>query len=306
VPVKSVSVIIPVYNHAGTVAQAIDSALIQEFDGVVEIIATNDGSTDRTQEVLDSFAPRIKVIRQGNRGNAAARNAAVAQAQGEYLAFLDADDIWLPGRLSKTVAKLEANPRAVLAFSQIIPMSQEGGLGQPWVARGAPSMEQVVGMWWGILPSATTMRRAAFDACGGFEEQLRRHVDFYFWMLAREQGEFEYVAEPLVIYRVTPFEYFADNGYLAARAPFVRLVRARYGRAVARYHAKDQARICASSLLSKCLVQRRNRANFAALWTLARVTRLIPSYSEKVHFVQGLSQNAMKKVRERIRARRNV
>jgi glycosyltransferase involved in cell wall biosynthesis len=86
--VKSVSVIVPVYNHAATLAQAIDSALIQEFDGSLEIIATNDGSTDRTQEVLDSFGPHIKVVRQANCGNAAARNAAVAQAQGQYLGFL--------------------------------------------------------------------------------------------------------------------------------------------------------------------------------------------------------------------------
>jgi cellulose synthase/poly-beta-1,6-N-acetylglucosamine synthase-like glycosyltransferase len=149
--VKSVSVLVPVLQSHGHPRPGIDSALIQEFDDGVEIIATNDGSTDRTQEVLDSFGPRIKVVRQANRGNTAARNATVAQAQGQYLAFLDADDIWLPRRLCKTVAALKANPKAVLAFSDVIPMSEDGELGQSWVARGAPSMEQVLGTWWGLL-----------------------------------------------------------------------------------------------------------------------------------------------------------
>src|ERR1700761_16513 len=101
---KDVSIIIPVYNHAATVSQAIDSALGQEFDGSIEIVAVNDGSTDETQEVLDLYRSRIKVVRQANRGNAAARNTAIAHSRGEYLALLDADDIWLPGRLAKTVA----------------------------------------------------------------------------------------------------------------------------------------------------------------------------------------------------------
>jgi hypothetical protein len=73
----------------------------------------------------------------------------------------------------------------VLAFSDVIPMSEDSELGRPWVVRGAPSMEQVLGTWWGILPSATTKRRSPFDTCHGFEERLRRHVDFYFWMMAR-------------------------------------------------------------------------------------------------------------------------
>lgn len=284
---RSVSVIIPVYNHGATVAEAINSALNQEFDGFVEIIATNDGSTDNTQEVLDSYGSRIKVVRQANRGNAAARNAAVAQSRGEYLAFLDADDIWLPGRISRTVHALECNPRAVLAFADSIPMGENGELGQPWIAGGTPSMEELLRRGWMIFPSATTIRRAAFDACGGFAEQLRGLVDVYFYMVAREHGEFEYLPGPLIIYRATNPARLADR-YLAARGRFVRLVRERYGRAVARRLAADTGEMFANSLISKASIQRRDKAHLAALWTLSRAIWLMPSYREKVRLVQRL------------------
>jgi glycosyltransferase involved in cell wall biosynthesis len=107
---RSVSVIVPVYNHAATVRQAIDSALAQEFEGAVEIIAVNDGSTDLTHKELDSYGSRIKAVRQANRGHAAARNLAVAHSTAEYLAFLDADDIWLPGASRQNRGRTRAQP----------------------------------------------------------------------------------------------------------------------------------------------------------------------------------------------------
>lgn len=219
----TVSVIIPVYNHAATVTQAIDSALAQEFDGSVEIIVTNDGSTDDTQEKIDSYGRRIKVIQQLNRGHAVARNAAIAQSQSEFLALLDADDFWLPGQLAKTVSALRHNPQAVLAFTDSLTIDNA----EPkiiWTAGAAPSMEQLLNTGWTIFPSNTTFRRSALEACGGFNEQLRGLVDSYFLVL-REQGEFEYIAEPLIVYRSTPQSRMADR-YLSARKPFLRLVPA--------------------------------------------------------------------------------
>jgi glycosyltransferase involved in cell wall biosynthesis len=98
--IPKVSVIIPVYNQAAFVRQAIDSALFQTLSPF-EVIVIDDGSTDETPVVLRAYDddPRITMIRQSNQGVAAARNAGAARARGDYLAFLDADDIWLPEKL---------------------------------------------------------------------------------------------------------------------------------------------------------------------------------------------------------------
>src|SRR6266849_5630061 len=93
-----VSAIVPVFNGESTIAAAIDSALNQNFDAT-EVIVVNDGSTDGTALILRSYGSKIRVIEQSNRGLSAARNAGAAIARGEYLAFLDADDEWLPGKL---------------------------------------------------------------------------------------------------------------------------------------------------------------------------------------------------------------
>jgi glycosyltransferase involved in cell wall biosynthesis len=90
-----VSTIIPTYNNEATLAQAVDSALAQDLDGQ-EIILVNDGSTDGTHGIAAGYGERIRVIEQPNRGFNRSRNAALRIARGEYVAFLDADDIW-PG-----------------------------------------------------------------------------------------------------------------------------------------------------------------------------------------------------------------
>src|SRR5579859_7632126 len=116
-----VSVVIPVFNNAPTIERAVASVLAQCFDGEVEVIVVNDGSTDGSTDILRGFGDRIHVIEQANRGAAAARNAGVAVATGEYVAFLDADDEWLPQKLAKTVPVLEGSPAVVLVFSDAIP-----------------------------------------------------------------------------------------------------------------------------------------------------------------------------------------
>ena len=112
-----VSTIIPAYNAERTIAQAIDSALSQDFEGQ-EVVVVNDGSTDSTATILKKYGNQIQVVTQRNGGLSAARNAGVRHSAGEYLAFLDADDIWLPEKLKKMVPALEQNPLGSLAFSE--------------------------------------------------------------------------------------------------------------------------------------------------------------------------------------------
>jgi glycosyltransferase involved in cell wall biosynthesis len=226
-----VSVIVPVYNGERTVAEALDSVFSQEFGDEVEVIVTNDGSTDSTQSVLDAFDKRITVIQQDNQGQSAARNVAIERSRGEYLALLDADDIWLPGRLSKTIAALESNPSAVLAFSDFIRIDQDG-IPVHWTTVPAhlahpPSMEEILTNWWPIAPTTVTMRRETWEACGGFPTEAKGGFeDLLFFISARERGEFEYVSESLAKFRMTYADRMPDKW---SPDIFIRIMAKRYG-----------------------------------------------------------------------------
>ncbi len=113
-----VSVIIPVYKVEKFVAATIKSVLAQTYKNF-ELLIIDDGSPDRSVEICQQFTdPRIKIIRQENRGVAAARNIGIRQAQGEYIALLDADDLWLPEKLEKHVEHLENSPDVGVSFSR--------------------------------------------------------------------------------------------------------------------------------------------------------------------------------------------
>ena len=125
-----VSVVIPVRNGERTIARAIESALAQEFEGPIEVIAVNDGSTDHTCEVLASYANRIRSISLPPSGVSAARNAAVKAAAADYIAFLDADDEWLPEKLARIVPQLDEAPDAVLAYHDVVEIDVNGQIHQ--------------------------------------------------------------------------------------------------------------------------------------------------------------------------------
>ncbi|MEA2680352.1 MAG: hypothetical protein QOK03_2074 [Candidatus Binataceae bacterium] len=246
-----VSVVIPVFNGAATVGRAITSALEQRLDGdsatsaadanqafanQVEVIVVNDGSTDATTEILNGFGERIRVIDQPNRGPAAARNAGAAAAHGEYLAFLDADDKWLPQKLAATVPMLERNPAIVLVFSDAIPIDANGvPADESYVTPDcahAPTMAEMLDRWWPIIPSTAVMRAATFKAIGGFVEEFRSaaYEDPFLFLVAREHGEFAYVPERLAYYRYQSPGVRMEK-YSASRDIFIRRVTERYGAA---------------------------------------------------------------------------
>src|SRR5690349_3602213 len=104
-----VSVIIPTYNRAQFIARAVDSVLEQTYKDF-EIIVIDDGSSDNTQEILKAYEGKIRYVYQQNKGISAARNRGIQEAKGEYIAFLDSDDVWKPEKLSVQVAILDVNP----------------------------------------------------------------------------------------------------------------------------------------------------------------------------------------------------
>jgi GT2 family glycosyltransferase len=173
-----------------------------------------------------------------NRGLAAARNAGTtaAAADTQYLALLDADDAWLPDKLACSIAALDQNPDAVLLYTDILAVDDQGlpaprSLMPPRETH-APAMADLLDKWWPIIPSTVVVRRAAFDRCGRFCEEFRGangHEDVDFWLRVRELGDFIYLDRPLVRYRVNSA---GDQmlKYQTNFALFSRRVAERYGR----------------------------------------------------------------------------
>jgi glycosyltransferase involved in cell wall biosynthesis len=274
---RGVSVIIPVYNGEATIKQAIGSALGQQVDRPIEIVVVNDGSIDSTAAILEGYGLHINVVTQPNRGAAAARNAGVNASSGDYLAFLDADDLWLQGHLAKTCAALDANPDAVLAFTDMV-WIEAGERGARVVKAGrAPRMDDLF-QGASIAPSTVLMRRSTFEQCGGFREEFRSagYEDTYMWLLARERGDFEYISEPLAVHRGAPLAEQAWK-YSSNLPTFTRLVRRRYGKA-ADPLIEHRKSYFAPGLLQMAL-QRMGRGNIpGAMRAMLMLLRLKPSY----------------------------
>jgi len=232
----TVSVIIPAFNSEASIEAAIGSVLGQRYSGKVEVVIVDDGSFDSTSDILRRYSGAAKVIRQENRGPAAARNTGVARSSGELIAFLDADDAWLPEKLSRTVAILDREPQVALVYSDAIALGRQGEVISNSVVPAdkarAPSISDLLSDWWPIFPSTVVMRRGVFEQCGGFCERFTAaaYEDTFFFIAARQCGEFRYLHEPLVRYHAEPVVGRMEK-YLPHQRLFIELLREKYGAA---------------------------------------------------------------------------
>lgn len=141
---SKLSVIIPTYNRSRLVTEAIDSVLSQRCDHAIEVIVVDDGSADDTRAVLESYGDRIRYRHQPNQGMNAARNHGVRLATGDYVAFLDSDDAWLPFKAALQIAVLERLPHVGFAFSNFYTWRGSDriadGLGK-WMVAGTPMIQ---------------------------------------------------------------------------------------------------------------------------------------------------------------------
>jgi glycosyltransferase involved in cell wall biosynthesis len=199
-----ISVVIPAFNAEAFVAEAIESVLAQDY-GRVELIVVDDGSTDRTAAIAAGYG--VKIVTQENGGQAAARNAGVAAADGAFVAFLDADDLWMPSKLSTEVAHLLAYPE----FDYVLVRMQRSLLpGAPWPP-GTPAR------WFeepqpGTLPSAGLIRRAALERIGRFDTSFRHGSDTEWQARAADAGlRWELLPDVLVTYRIHGANDSYDN-----------------------------------------------------------------------------------------------
>ena len=217
-PQVVVSAIIPTYNRAEFLAQAIESALEQQAGGLaVEVIVVDDESTDATPDVIAAFGDRVTSLRQPNRREGAARNAGAARAHGTYLAFLDSDDYWLPGKLARDVARFERADRPALVYSR---------------GRNVDPADRVIGerqlptpqgdIFWQLareafLPmSSVAVRADAFRACGGFTEDrdLSGTADWECWMRLAARWPVGFVDQTATCIRVHQRNMSADARYM--------------------------------------------------------------------------------------------
>jgi alpha-1,6-rhamnosyltransferase len=174
--VPLVAAVMAVYNGEAFLEQALASLLAQDYPRV-DAVVCDDGSTDATAEILAS-TPGIRVVRQENRGPAAARNAAIAASRGEFVAVFDADDLWPAERLSLQVAHLQAHPELGCVLGR-----QEWLNPPPWLTRDA-----VYGELDGIPANAGMVRRSVLDELGGFDPAFRAGGDTDLLVRMREHG----------------------------------------------------------------------------------------------------------------------
>ena len=202
-----VSVVIPTYNAAAFLTDTLDSVLAQTYTHL-EVIVVDDGSTDTTPHLLESYGDRICTLRQANAGQAAARNHGARAAHGELLAFLDSDDLWDPDKIANQVALLARFPKALAVYCDHRTIDTDGRLMAPSAAldHPRPSGNILRALLLGpciVTPGLVLLRRHAFDASGGFDESslMRGHEDYAFWLRLATQGPFIYSPDTLVSYR---------------------------------------------------------------------------------------------------------
>ncbi|KOP27853.1 glycosyl transferase family A [Hapalosiphon sp. MRB220] len=208
-----VSVVIPAYNAMTYLPETLESVLQQTFTDF-EILIINDGSSDNIVEWTHQIAdPRVRLISQPNQGVSVARNTGITHAQGEYIAFLDADDLWQPTKLEKQVHYLEDNPEVGLVYTWTAFVDQWGkhtGIVLAFHAEGNV-WEQIVVRDMISNGSTPMVRRSCFETVGVFDPSFRYAPDRDMWTRIAARYSFGVVKEPLILYRQLPNSFSRNH-----------------------------------------------------------------------------------------------
>src|SRR4051794_19381276 len=167
----SISVVIPAYNASRLLPATLESVLNQTLKPT-EILVIDDGSTDDTAAVAEAFGPPVRVIRRPNSRQAASRNFAVGEATGEWIAFVDADDLWEKDKLEKQMLALQATPNASVCYTARQCFEQDGDELRNTFLIPVPPVEELRDSLYRnttFLPSSVVIRRSTFLASGGFD-----------------------------------------------------------------------------------------------------------------------------------------
>lgn len=213
----SVSVVIPAYNAESYLRKALESVLNQTVPAD-EILVIDDGSTDGTRAVVESYAPRIRLLQQKNQGPSVARNLGVASTQSEFIAFLDADDSWHPRKIERQLATLADNPGCILCYSAILAIGVDGSEA---VDPACPVEDLRAALHIsnpGVPPSCVMVSRSAFLEVGGFNASFKGSEDWEFLLRLYKVGRFCVIQEPLTLYQVSTTGLSSDVDRLLVEA----------------------------------------------------------------------------------------
>jgi glycosyltransferase involved in cell wall biosynthesis len=215
------SVVMPVFNGERYMREAIESVLRQSYPAF-ELIVVDDGSTDRTAQIVEQFSRQFPILyaRQDNQGPAAARNRGAALARGDWLAWLDADDVWLEQKLLTHRDHIMAGPDAVFLWSDWIYVDDRG---EPIRRRpdNAPFASAVFGRPIFPIPSSVSVLKDVFTRTRGFDPRLRYAEDVECFARIARDFPVQFIARPLVRYRTHPTQLHMNLFMAAEQWPAV-------------------------------------------------------------------------------------
>lgn len=210
-----VSIIVPAYDCAHFLPDALDSILAQQYPNM-EVIVVDDGSSDGSAEIAEAYGSPVKVVRQKNQGPAAARNRGVRESRGEYLAFLDGDDAWLPGKLLAQMEHFASHREVGIVYGRFkrwrmneegkyppmetfISPDNNGGIDDResgWIYHQL-LLDGIIHIITAVIP------RSLFETLGGFDESLRVGEDYDFWLRASRLVQAHKLSRYVALYRIS-------------------------------------------------------------------------------------------------------
>jgi glycosyltransferase involved in cell wall biosynthesis len=225
----SITVVIPAFNRAHLIATAIESVLKQDrSDHLMDIIVVDDGSTDDLAGALRPYGAQVTCIRHlKNCGAAAARNTGIAAARGEYIAFLDSDDEWLPGKLQQQLTSMRKRQWALSCTAYYLSRAGAPEIISPRLDSGLLALSDLV---WGcfVSPGSTLIfERRLFDEVGPFDAGLRRLEDWDWLLRCAEKHDLPFISEPLARIHV------ATNATAAGVVGSIEILRRKHSAALA-------------------------------------------------------------------------
>ncbi len=203
----AVSVIIPTYNAPAFLVEAVEAVLAQTYRDY-ELIVVDDGSGPETRAALGPYMDRIRYVYQENTGIAGARNRGLKEAEGNYIAFLDHDDLWLPRNLEKQVARATERPEAGLVYCDFVLFvdTPEGrrDLGDPFAKKCKPEGDVFAALFESnfVNTLAILCKRECFEKLGGFDPGYRLILEYEMALRIAREYDFAYVPEVLAKYRL--------------------------------------------------------------------------------------------------------
>ena len=219
-----ISILIDTYNHERFIERAIVSVLEQDFSANErEILVVDDGSTDRTPEIIRKFEPQVRLLRKQNGGQASAFNAGIPECKGEIVAFLDGDDWWAPPKLSRGSAALAASPDVGMIGHGTVAVFADGKRHTEILREGYRfSLRSVAGARMfrarkGFLGTRSTIRASILRKLLPVPAAIRIEADEFVFTMAAALGEVEILPEALFFYRIHEGNFYSQQGFNEAR-----------------------------------------------------------------------------------------